>query len=42
MNILGLDGLPQVITAIGALGTAAYGFVDATKVFGGGANHIGF
>jgi hypothetical protein len=38
----GLQSLPQVITAIGGLGTAAFGIVDATKVFGGGANHIGF
>jgi hypothetical protein len=37
-----LQGLPQVVTAIGGLGTAAFGVVDATKVFGGGVNHIGF
>jgi hypothetical protein len=34
--------LPLVVTAIGALGTAASGLVDASKVFGGGVNHIGF
>jgi hypothetical protein len=34
--------LPQTITAIGVLGTAAFGLVDATKALGGGANHIGF
>lgn len=34
--------LPQIITAIGGLGTAAFGLVDATKALGGGANHIGF
>jgi hypothetical protein len=37
-----LDGLPQVVTAIGGLGTAAFGLVDATKVAWGGVNHIGF
>jgi len=40
--MIGLQNLPQIITAIGGLGTAAFGIVDATKVFGGGANHIGF
>jgi hypothetical protein len=34
--------LPQIITAIGGLGTAAFGLVDATKAFWGGANHLGF
>ena len=38
----GLENLPQVITAIGGLGTAAFGLVDATKAFWGGVNHIGF
>ena len=38
----GLESLPQVITAIGGLGTAAFGLVDATKALGGGVNHIGF
>jgi hypothetical protein len=37
-----LQDLPQVVTAIGGLGAAAFGLVDATKVFGGGVNHIGF
>jgi hypothetical protein len=37
-----LQNLPQVVTAIGGLGTAAFGLVDASKVFGGGVNHIGF
>jgi hypothetical protein len=37
-----LHNLPQVVTAIGGLGTAAFGLVDASKVFGGGVNHIGF
>ncbi|MGD0619045.1 MAG: hypothetical protein ABSB67_15450 [Bryobacteraceae bacterium] len=35
--------LTQTITAIGGLGTAAFGLVDATKVFGDfGVNRIGF
>jgi hypothetical protein len=35
--------LPQVITAIGGLGTAAFGLVDASKVLGNlGPNRIGF
>jgi len=34
--------LPQIITAIGGLGTAAFGLVDSTKVFFGGVNRIGF
>jgi hypothetical protein len=42
MSMIGLQSLPQIITAIGGLGTAAFGLVDATKVFGGGVNHIGF
>ncbi|MDE3202421.1 MAG: hypothetical protein KGN79_16035 [Acidobacteriota bacterium] len=37
-----LSSLPQVITAIGGLGTAAFGLVDATKVFKGGVNRFGF
>ena len=40
--MVSLQGLPQIVTAIGGLGTAAFGVVDATKVFGGGVNHIGF
>ena len=43
MSLLGSPAtLPQVITAIGGLGTAAFGLVDATKLFWGGVNHIGF
>jgi hypothetical protein len=34
--------LPDVIMAIGGLGTAAFGLVDSTKAFWGGANRIGF
>ena len=37
-----MQSLPQVITAIGGLGTAAFGLVDASKALGGGVNHIGF
>jgi hypothetical protein len=37
-----LQNLPQVVAAIGGLGTAAFGLVDASKVFGGGVNHVGF
>jgi hypothetical protein len=36
-----IQGLPQYITAIGGLGTAAFGLVDATKPVTG-VNHIGF
>jgi hypothetical protein len=31
----------NVITALGALGTASFGLVDATKAAGGGISHIG-
>jgi hypothetical protein len=35
--------LPQIVTAVGGLGTAAFGLVDASKVLGGmGVNQIGF
>jgi hypothetical protein len=34
--------LATAITAIGALGTAAFGLVDATKAFGGGVSNSGF
>ena len=34
--------LPQIIIAIGGLGTAAFGLVEASKAFLGGVNHIGF
>lgn len=38
-----LSQLPQIVTAIGALGTASFGVVDASKaLFFGGVNHIGF
>jgi hypothetical protein len=37
-----LKDVPQIVTAIGGLGTAAFGLVDATKAAGGGVNHIGF
>lgn len=37
-----LQGLPSIITAVGGMGTAAFGLVDSTKVFWGGVNRIGF
>jgi hypothetical protein len=37
-----LQGLPQIVTAIGGLGTAAFGLVDASKALWGSVNHIGF
>lgn len=37
-----LQQLPNIVTAIGGLGTAAVGLVDSTKVFWGGVNRIGF
>jgi hypothetical protein len=37
-----IQDLPHIITAIGGLGTAAFGLVDATKPFWGGVNRIGF
>jgi len=40
--MVGSQSLPQIITAIGGLGTAAFGLVDASKALGGGVNHIGF
>jgi HAMP domain-containing protein len=40
--MIDLQHLPQIIAAVGALGTAAFGLVDASKALGGGVNHIGF
>jgi hypothetical protein len=37
-----IDNAGSAIAAVGALGTAAYGLVDATKVFGGGVSRAGF
>jgi hypothetical protein len=37
-----LQSLPQIIAAVGGLGTAAFGLVDSTKPFFGGVNRIGF
>jgi hypothetical protein len=34
--------LPKLVFAIGGLGTAAYGVVDATKALGGGVSRVGF
>jgi hypothetical protein len=38
----GLSNLVQLTTAAGALGTAAMGLVDTTKLFGGGPSNFGF
>lgn len=35
-------GLPDLIAAAGALGTAAFALVDACKLFGGGISNSGF
>lgn len=40
--MIDLQHIPQIVTAIGGLGTAAFGLVDASKALGGGVNHIGF
>jgi hypothetical protein len=37
-----IHNVGQIVTAVGGLGTAAFGLVDATKVFWGGVNHVGF
>ena len=37
----GITRLVAIITAIGALGTAAFGLVDATKAFWGGVSNFG-
>ena len=40
---INLNQLPQIVTAIGGLGTAAFGIVDTSKVLGSfGPNRIGF
>ena len=36
-----LPSISSIVTAIGALGTSAFGLVDATKVFGGGISLAG-
>ncbi len=36
-----LAGATAAITALGALGTASFGLVDATKAFGGGVSNFG-
>ncbi len=37
-----MSDLMQAVLAIGSLGAAAYGLVDATKAFGGGISNLGF
>jgi hypothetical protein len=39
---LGVMELVGLVTAVGALGTAAFSLVDATKAFRGGVSNIGF
>ena len=39
---IGKLDLPRIIMAIGSLGVAAYGVVDATKAFGGGISNRGW
>lgn len=41
VSLSNLD-LTKIVLAIGSLGTAAYGVVDATKGFGGGVSNRGF
>ena len=38
---IGITRLVAIITAIGALGMAAFSLVDATKAFGGGVSNVG-
>jgi hypothetical protein len=38
----GLPSLVNLVTAVGALGSAAMGLVDTTKLFGGGPSNFGF
>jgi hypothetical protein len=38
----GLTNLVNLIAAVGALGSAAMGLVDTTKLFGGGPSNFGF
>jgi hypothetical protein len=38
----GLPNLVNLVTAVGALGGAAMGLVDTTKLFGGGPSNFGF
>jgi hypothetical protein len=42
MAELDIGSIGSAIAAIGALGTAAYGLLDATKAFGGGVSRIGW
>lgn len=42
MDIQGIPGVGDSIAAIAALGTAAYGLVDAAKVFWGGPSVAGY
>lgn len=37
-----LSNLPNIVLAVGGLGTAAFGLVDASKALGGGVSKVGF
>ncbi len=37
-----VENVGNIVAAIGALGTASFGLVDASKAFGGGASRVGF
>jgi hypothetical protein len=39
---MAIPNIGEAIAAIAALGTAAYGLVDASKAMGGGASNLGF
>ena len=41
-DLVSITELVSVVTAAGALGTAAMGLVDASKAFGGGPSNFGF
>lgn len=42
LNTVSNLNLPQIVVAIGSLGTAAYGVVDVSKAFWGGVSNRGF
>ncbi len=42
LNTISSLNLPQIVVAIGSLGTAAYGVVDVSKAFWGGVSNRGF
>lgn len=42
MDVQGIPDIGETIAAIAALGTAAFGLVDASKALWGGASNVGF